>query len=152
VAMDLSTGRKKTLVHGGFAARYLPTSGKSGHLIFMREGTLFGVAFDPNRLETLGPPRPLLDDVAAGTGTADEGAQYTFTSDGTFAYLTGQSAGAGYPMLLADAAGKTVPALPQPGVYSAPRFSPDGKRLAYIASNSKGFDVWVRDLDRNVSS
>ena len=51
-------------------------------------------------------------------------------------------------MLWLDAAGKTTPLGAQPGIYGAPRVSPDGKLLAYIASGDKGFDVWVYDLER----
>ncbi|MGA2905800.1 MAG: hypothetical protein ABSD98_18400 [Candidatus Korobacteraceae bacterium] len=36
----------------------------------------------------------------------------------------------------------------QPGAYGAPRLSPDGKRLAYVAAGSKGYDAWVYDLER----
>ena len=61
----LETGETKTLISGGYWPRYMPTSGKTGHLVFMREGTLFGVAFDPARLEVRGTPDPLLEDVAA---------------------------------------------------------------------------------------
>jgi eukaryotic-like serine/threonine-protein kinase len=50
---------------------------------------------------------------------------------------------------LLDPLGNTT-SLVQPGVYGTPRFSPDGKRLAYIASAGKGFDVWIYDLERGV--
>ena len=59
------TGETKTLMSGGYWPRYLATSGKTGHLVYMHEGTLFGVAFDPARLEIRGTPTPLLEDVAA---------------------------------------------------------------------------------------
>jgi hypothetical protein len=40
------TGETKTLVNGGYAPRYLPTSASTGHLVFIRQGTLFGVPMD----------------------------------------------------------------------------------------------------------
>lgn len=81
------------------------------------------------------------------------GGQFTFSNTGTFAYLSGQSQGGGsYPMLLMDTLDHTVPAVAQPGIYGAPRFSRDGKLLAYIASDNKGFDVWVYDLQRRIST
>jgi serine/threonine-protein kinase len=39
-----------------------------------------------------------------------------------------------------------------PGVYSTPRFSPDGKRLAFAAASGIGVDIWVKDLDRDTPS
>src|SRR5262249_31007626 len=40
--LNLREGRRKTLLRGGMHARYLPT----GHLLFLRQGTLFAVPFD----------------------------------------------------------------------------------------------------------
>ena len=49
-----------------------------------------------------------------------------------------------------DASGKTTE-LAGPGTYDSPRFSPDGKRLAYIASSAGGADVWIIDLERKTA-
>lgn len=90
-ALLLETGRRKTLLHGGYFPRYLPTSSKNGHLVYMHEGTLFGVSFDPQRLELLGMPRPLLQDVAASAATPDAGGQFAFSNTGTFVYLSSRT-------------------------------------------------------------
>jgi hypothetical protein len=47
VVERLVTGERRRLVEGGADARYLP----SGHLVFVRHGTLMAVPFDANRLE-----------------------------------------------------------------------------------------------------
>jgi eukaryotic-like serine/threonine-protein kinase len=150
--LPLKTGRKKVLLHGGYYyARYLPTSEGSGHLVYIHEGTLFGVAFDPQRLEVRGTPAPLLEDVAADASRAG-GGQFDFCQTGTFVYLSGKSAAESYPTAWPDSAGKTTPLVAQPGVYDAPRFSPDGKRLAYLATSGKGADVFVYDLASGTST
>jgi DNA-binding winged helix-turn-helix (wHTH) protein len=41
--VSLKDGRRKTLVRGGTWGRYLP----SGHLVYINQGTLFAVPFDP---------------------------------------------------------------------------------------------------------
>jgi Tol biopolymer transport system component len=38
---------------------------------------------------------------------------------------------------------------PPLGVYFTPRFSPDGKRLAFSIATGQGEDIWVKDLDRD---
>ncbi len=48
--------------------------------------------------------------------------------------------------------GDTGPLHAPLGDYFAPRFSPDGKRLAFSVVNGHGDDIWVKDLDRNASS
>ena len=52
VVYSVATGQRKTVQRGGFYARYLP----SGHVVYMRDGTLFAVPFDLKRLEVTGQP------------------------------------------------------------------------------------------------
>ncbi|MEJ2077948.1 MAG: hypothetical protein P8Z74_08080, partial [Acidobacteriota bacterium] len=146
VAVRLDTGQTKTLLHGGYWPRYLATSDETGYLVYVHGSTLFGVGFDPRRLELRGTPTPLLDDLGA---RADRfgGGQFAFSHTGTLVYLSGRQ-GDSWPLSWLDAAGKTTPLVAQPGTYGAPRLSPDGKRLAYIAQGGKGSDVWVYDRER----
>jgi serine/threonine-protein kinase len=62
--------------------------------------------------------------------------------------LSGRAQGGAYPITWLDASGKTVPLLAQAGTYGAPRISPDGKLVAYLAAGGKGSDLWVYDLSR----
>src|SRR4029450_12252655 len=50
VAQSLATGQQKVLIEGGAYARYVPT----GHLVYMRRGTLMAVPFDVTRLDVSG--------------------------------------------------------------------------------------------------
>jgi serine/threonine-protein kinase len=145
--MRFDTGEKKTLLPG-YWPRYMATSGDTGHLVYIHEGSLFGVGFDPRRLELIGTPVSLLDDVAASADISrGGGGQFAFSKTGTLVYLSGRAQNVVYPLLWLDASGKTSSLLEQPGAYRSPRFSPDGKRLAYIGASSKGFDVWVDNLE-----
>jgi Tol biopolymer transport system component len=147
----LATRETKTLIKGGYWPRYVATAGKTGHLVYTREGTLFGVAFDPSRLEVRGTPTPLVNDVAASgtTGFLGNRWQYSISDAGTFVYLGGRGDVTTYPIQWLDAGGRTAPLVTQPGIYGAPRLSPDGTRLAYTADGSKGGDVWVYDIGRD---
>ena len=80
---SLETGERKTLQQGGIYGRYLPT----GHLAYVREGTLFAAPFDLGRLEVTGPPTPIVEDVQISQVTAS--AQFDFSQTGTLVYLTG---------------------------------------------------------------
>ena len=51
-----------------------------------------------------------------------------------------------------DSAGKTQPLHATPGSYREPRFSPDGKRLAFSLEGGAGSDIWVKDLERDTPS
>jgi WD40-like Beta Propeller Repeat len=49
--MSLRDRRRKTLQRGGTWGRYL----RNGHLVYINNGTLFAVPFDPDRLEAICP-------------------------------------------------------------------------------------------------
>jgi serine/threonine-protein kinase len=142
-AISLKTGQVKILQRGGYYGRYLP----GGYLAYVRQGVLFGVRFDPARLEVLGTPVPLVDDVAANPITG--GGQFDFSSTGTFLYAAGKSAAQAWQLASLDSTGKTRPLLAAPGAYLYPRLSPDGRKLAFTGD---GQDVYVHDLERDTTT
>jgi WD40 repeat protein len=150
--VSLKSGERKTIQRGGFSARYLADatgSNGTGHLIYMHESTLFAEPFDPSRLATSGSPAPILEDVSSN---AAAGGDFAFAQNGSFVYLSGKGSVAGWLISWVDSSGKTQPLHAPLGVYYAPRFSPDGKRLAFSMGNGKGLDIWVKDLDRDTPS
>jgi serine/threonine-protein kinase len=152
--LSLKTGERKTLHRGGFSARYLAgTTGSAGigHLVYLHQSTLFAVPFEPRRLALAGSPAPILQDVGS---TEAGGGDFTFAGNGTFVYLAGKAFLGGYPISWVDSRGKMAqPLHAPPGRYGTPRFSPDGKRLAYERDTAKGSgDLWVKDLDRDTTS
>ena len=142
--LSLKTGQRKTVVQGGFFGRYLP----SGHLVYVRGGTLYGMAFDLDRLEPAGPPSTLLEGIAA---SLYGGGQLDFSRNGTLVYLTGSpSTQAQRKLVWIDAAGKTQPFFAAPDRLNGPALSPDGKRLAIVIAGVGGSDLWVYDLEREI--
>lgn len=147
-AMSLKTGVTKTLQPGGYFGRYLPANGRSGHLVYLQQGVLFGVPFDPDRLEFRGTPAPLLEDVAANPALG--GGQFDFSATGTLVYLAGKGAAQHWPVVWLDSSGRTQPLLATPGTYTYPRFSPDGRLLAVQISSRDGSDIYLYDWGRDV--
>ena len=137
--LSLKTGKTKVVYTGGYFGRYLP----SGHLVYVHEGTLFAVRFDPARLEIKGTPVPVLDDIA---GTAGIGAgEFDYTRNGMFAYLAGSSLDVQRPAVWTDATGHVEPLVAPPAGVTNPRFSPNGKLLALMS----GSDLAVYDVARD---
>ena len=136
-AFDFKTGRQKTVLRGGYFGRYLPT----GHLVYIHQGTLLGVPFDPVQLELKGAPIPLIEGVAGVVSLG--GGQFDFSQNGTFVYLSGPpESGHIWNVLWMNPSGRTEPVIALPGSYINPRISPDGKQLAL----SVGFglaDIWI---------
>ena len=138
-AVSLKTGNVKIIAQGGYFGRYLD----SGHLIYIHEGTLFGVLFDSKRLETRGTPAPILEDML-GAGATNGAGQLDFSKNGTFVYRSDNTQRGILEVALIDAEGKKTPLSMPSGAVLTPRFSPDGKRVA-IAVNG---DIFVQDLER----
>ena len=145
--LSLKTGQWKTVQSGGYFGRYLPTSSGAGHLVYVRQGTLFAVGFDLNRLEVRGTPAPLLEEVAGNPISA--GGQYDAAGNGSLVYLSGKPSNASWPVAWADSTGKAQPLLAAPGLYYNPRFSPDGKRLALAVGPFQRGDIQVYDWQRD---
>ena len=143
--VSLKTGERSTVHHGGFFARYLP----GGHLVWVHQNVLYEAPFDPDRLKLTGDPQPVVEDIHSGAGT---GADFGFSQTGMFVYASsmGESQQA---IFWLDRTGKTRPLHAAPGLYSYPRFSPDGKRLAFSAGDTQSHDnIWVQDLERDTAS
>jgi Tol biopolymer transport system component len=142
----LKSGKIKILVRGGYSPHYLPAaSGGVGHLVYIHEGVLLGVPFDPVKLELRGTPAPLLEDVAANSGQG--GGQFDVSRTGSLVYLAGKSFASGVTVSWMDSSGKMEPLLAKPARYYHPRFSPDGNLLAIsmIDAGKGGYDVYVYD-------
>jgi Tol biopolymer transport system component len=148
--ISLPGGAVKKLITGGYFARYVPANGKRGYLVYLHQGVLSAVAFDPIRLELQGTPVPILEDVAGSPILG--GGQFGFSAapsgHGTLLYLEGKGAAQTWPVMWLGSSGNMQPLIATPGQYSQPRFSPDGRRLALMMSTSGGSDIYVYELGR----
>src|SRR5688572_12510252 len=154
IAKSLVSGDQKVLVESGSDARYVST----GHLIYMRRGTLTAVPFDARRVEVTGPPVGLLANVMQAAAIQpiqiDSGAgQFAVSESGSLAYLTGGiSPQDRWSIGWVDrTTGKFEPLKVPAGSYLAPRVSPDGKRIAYNTT-SEDWDVWIYEVSRGLAT
>jgi serine/threonine-protein kinase len=144
--------RRKTVARGGLSARYLPTSDRTGHLVYTNKGTLFAIPFDLERLETRGTAVPVLDDVAYAALTS-RAPQFAVSPSGALVYRKGIGAASAITTVQwLDSTGKKQPLWDKPGVYLDPRLSPDGKRLALTVTEGSNDDIWVYDQQRDAQS
>jgi serine/threonine-protein kinase len=151
VVQSLTTGAQKVLIEGGADARYIST----GHLIYMRRGTLMAVPFDADRLELSGSSVGLVAEVMQAANIQpiqiDSGAgQFAVSNAGSLAYVTGGV----YPqdrwsLAWVNRDGKSEPLNIPRGSYLAPRVSPDGKRVAF-GTSAGDWDLMVYDVSRQL--
>jgi serine/threonine-protein kinase len=141
--VSLKTGQVKILQRGGYYGRYLP----GGWLVYLHQGGLYGAKFDLGRLEMIGSPTSLLEDVAASPSTG--GGQFDFSASGAFVYLAGRSTAQAWQVAALDSSGKMQTLMPKAGAYSYPVFSPDGRKLAFIGEST---DVYIYELGRDTTA
>jgi len=131
--LDLSTDRRKTLVRGGSQAEYVDPSdgtGQAGYLIYAAAGTLRAVRFDSVRVEVLGDPMTVVEQVMIKpTGAAN----YAVSRQGTLFHVPGGVSVQMSPRSLVwvDRKGHEEPIKAPLRPYGAPRISPDGTRLLF---------------------
>src|SRR5262249_19506697 len=145
VVQSRESGERKIVQHGGYYPRYLP----SGHLVYMHQGTLFTAPFDPDRFEITSQPVPAVDGVAASSNFG--GAQFSFSRDGSFVYVSAANTNPMVSIRWMDRSGKTQPLLPRLGNFFDVQFSPDGRMIA-MSDNDQQQDVWVYEWARGTKS
>lgn len=142
--VDLASKERKVVHSGGSHPVYLPT----GHLAYVSNNTLFAIEFDLDRLETVGQPLPIVQQMIGSN--AEGAAQFSIGGNGVLAYVRGIVKTPEYPIVWVSRSGTTTPLHLTPGTYAAPRLSPDGRRLALTVLRNNNWDVWVYDLERTV--
>jgi eukaryotic-like serine/threonine-protein kinase len=153
VVLTLASGEQKTLVEGASDARYVPT----GHLLFMKSGTLMAAPFDARAGHITGPAVALIENLMHGVGAGNGGdetqaGQYAVSANGTLVYATGGIFPVRQQTLMwIDRHGATQPlAGAGPRSFLSPRLSPDGQKIAVDvrSDDRQSVDVWVYDAAR----
>jgi serine/threonine-protein kinase len=150
VVQSIATGERRTIVEGAADAQYLPT----GHLVYMRTGTLMGAVFDLATMKIssgeVGLTERVVQAVNTGAIPLDTGsAQYAVSRSGTLAFVRGDILPdfVGTPQWIDRNGSVTniqIPAPARPFIF--PRLSPDGKSLAIGTLNLNSQDLWRYDI------
>jgi serine/threonine-protein kinase len=145
LVQDLDGGAPREILRGGRVPRYVG----SGHLTFVRSGTLFAAPFDLESLSMRGEAVPIVEGVFQAPVAAI--GNFAISDTGVLAYQPGgfgqqQQA----PVMWLAEAGVMSPLRSAPSTFGFPRFSPDGRRLAMAISDSRQTDIWVYDYDRDI--
>ena len=148
--LDASEGSSRLLIEDGFNARYAP----SGHIVFIRDGSLWAVPFDVDTLEIVGEEVPVVTGIETW---ADRGlSNYAFSNYGRLVYLPGEQLTPGGARVFQsnliwlnkDGSEEEIDLAPQ--AFSFPEISPDGSLLALTISEGarSSSDIWVYDFAR----
>jgi hypothetical protein len=144
-------------VDGTSPRRLLPTDAAatyeaSGHLLFVRQGTLMAQPFDSGRQELSGTASPVVDNIATGGFAGATLVAASASAAGPIVYRTG---GAGWAQFRfefrwLDRSGTVLEKLAQPfPVALNPSLSPDERRVAlFVGGDIRIFDLRSRTSNR----
>jgi roadblock/LC7 domain-containing protein len=120
----------------------------SGHLLFVRQGTLFAQKFDPVRLTLAGSPAAIAEHLLVHYPGV---AALSASAAGPIVYRTGPS-GAQQQFVWFDRSGKALETVAGSYISSGPTaaLSPDERRVALEAAASSSTDLWLLDLERGL--
>ena len=144
--LDFSTGDRRVLIASGSQARYL----EDGIIVYNDRGTLRAVGFDLDRLEIIGTPVPVLDDVEFYEQS--RGAEFAVSRSGSLAYInrSGVQDTTVRTLAIVDPRGGRETLEIRTGAYMHPRVSPDGTEIAVetLGQDGRGI-VWIYNRERN---
>jgi serine/threonine-protein kinase len=142
---DLQTNTSADLFTGGSNATYL----RSGHLVYMASGTLWGVPFDATRRTVAGTPAPVVNQVyTTGTG----GGSFAISKTGVLVYAPAS----GYDpfartLSWIDRNGTIEPLNAPQHAYVQPRLSHDGTRVVYATAVTPENNPSILDIAQGTS-
>jgi serine/threonine-protein kinase len=148
-AESLSTGERH-FIDRGTNPHYL----RSGHIVYVQDGSLMVAPFDIGRLEKIGNASVALTGVRQ---TAVGTAQIAFSQTGSMVYVPAGSGGRQDAVVWVDSSGAEQPTTLTGEAFSMPRLAPDQRRIALAigagsAVQGNQGDLWIFDLERGVRS
>lgn len=129
---------------GQIGVEWAPSADSTtGHLLYLRQGTLMAQPFNPDRLELSGEPVPVAEHVGDNGIAAG---YFTVSGNGILAYRGSNARDS--QLTVFDRQGTSVGTVGAPGVYSSLAVSPDGRTVAAerIDSQTRNGDLWLFDL------
>ena len=139
--LSRETGERRRLLRGGrnTLARYTPT----GHLVYSDADALFAVAVDPERLEPLGAPVPVIH----GIDHYYWHSNVALSETGTVVYLPAERVREAELVWL-DRGGNVTPVPGGRGPVETLSLSPDGREGVGTVVEGTKIQVWIFDLER----
>jgi Tol biopolymer transport system component len=141
--LDLASRQHRVLDQRGSRARYLP----SGHLVYVRDASMFAVPFDIDRRRTTGPEVLAFDGVL--WDPQNGGADYTVSAAGTLVYTSEETVHR--TLAWVDGGDPIRPSAAPAREYGSVRISPDGRRAATFLTRG-GAGIFIVDLERGTLS
>jgi len=123
---------------------------KSGHILFLRDRTLLEQRFDAKKLELVGEPQPVAENMSR---TNRWETTFSVSDTGLLAFQSGLASEASQVVWI-DRDGKDLGAVGKPADIRGIALSHDGTRVAasILDPKTQTLDIWVLDIERGTST
>jgi serine/threonine-protein kinase len=143
VALSLADGTEKVLVEGATFPKYAA----DGILVFLRQGTVFAARFSSERLELLGAPTPVLEQVTFASSYGF--GQLAFSETGLLVHTAAPGSRALERLIWLDRDGRKTTASAHERFFTISRISPDGRRALVTIPESARTNLWMLEFSRD---
>jgi len=139
---SLDSQQDTILVASDYRAHYA-----NGHLLFVHGGNLMSQGLDEKKLQLIGHPVPIAEQVRGETRGA---AAFSLSSEGKLIFVGGQSAN--LDLAWYDRSGKKGDTIDS-GTFQDAHISPDGKKVSAARADAAGhLEIYIYDLVRGTKS
>lgn len=140
--MNLRTGEQKVVLEDVGSAWYVD----EGYLVYVKQGALMAVPFDPGALEIRG--EPFVIDTGVAGDWVDGGASVDVSRNGAVVFVPSDAATPRRRLLRRTRDGREVSITDELRGWTAARFSPvDGGMLALTTEELHEIQSWVTEID-----
>ncbi len=123
------------------------TAFAAGRVLFARENVLVAQRFDLAKLELLGEPQPILDNMQFDPSFSR--GVFSVSENGLLIFQAGGSL-PGTRLAWFNRQGKEIGGLGEPGTYVDLRLSPDARKAAVAMTDAGPPDLWIYDAVRGL--
>ncbi len=134
----METGRVRELIDGSN-----PRVTSRGHLLFVRDHSIWAAPFDSARLELTGAAAPVLDDVRVNLNSS---AVFSLADNGSIVYVSSKPASG--TLAWVDLKANQTPLPVPPATYGQPQISPDGRNAVVRIEQSDRPELWLYSFER----
>ena len=151
--LDLQTRNWQVLIEDAGDASYVPT----GHIVFLRQGSLMAAPFDLDEVKITGQPVPVVANVIQAINSTSSvhntcAGQFATSDSGWLIYVTGSAVrDLENSLVWVDHEGTTQPTTSFKAPFHIPRLAPDGQRIGYSTIGSE-CRLHVYDIARGTDS
>jgi Tol biopolymer transport system component/DNA-binding winged helix-turn-helix (wHTH) protein len=150
---SLDSKESKRLLNSNGNSIYAQSPGGKGYLLFTSGTTLMGQVFDPAKLQLVGEPFQVVQQVQITLASGLNRGNFSASQNGVLVYRTAADTPSS-ELVWFDRRGKRLSTVGEPANYSNPALSPDEKKLAVSREDpqTETRDLWLFNLEHGTSS